>query len=662
MEAQNTVTYRYDAFISYSHANANLAAKISKRIRRYRPPKQIKLKKRQLSVFRDVERLTAAPLLSEELKKNLKASKRLILLASPDSADSDYVNDEINFFLQHNRIDSVIIVLVEGEFQKSISPSLARYVEEPLYIELLKGDSKSFRAETLRILAALFEVDYAKLLQEDESLRRRKRNTWISGIFMAAAIISSTFLIFSVNPETWIRIPQSTNVDNIMPVHEIAVNKQDPSIILYRGLDANWATNPVPEGYTFEILGEGFHQKNNWDSWHSQVLNYFQNKTDTEVKSIAKIEFKINEKYDGQTGQGTINLYPAIDFNNNAVKFFKTLNYAGKTKNGHHKTLMLQATLLQSDKTKRGGLFDIHPWPMGILEKLELYSYNSNIKATITNTLIDEKWNIEFEPRDADDGYWEWVEIWNPANIVFSNRDSEILAVGEEVLSSVENEPDLWASIIEDEQWTVYNEPVKLSLGGIYGNDKEDIERIIEKIPSLSNKDDLVKQFRNSLKAEFNQVHFINDTSTQMAQILEFTGQFDTPEHETESLPQWLFRPSDGSDWIKVELPIEVNSKHRILNVRTLNEEGTHVILLTNSKGLFRTLDAGNTWQEINFGEASFIQGDKLKIVVTQSPSSIHVLVDRNQTFSEGENPLFKLKKRNWIERWRAGFVKLLED
>jgi hypothetical protein len=147
-----------------------------------------------------------------------------------------------------------------------------------------------------------------------------------------------------------------------------------------------------------------------------------------------------------------------------------------------------------------------------------------------------------------------------------------------------------------------------------------------------------------------------------MAAIIEFTGAFDSPEHDEESIPQWLFRSSNGSDWVKVNLPLEVNPKYRVLNVRTLSEDGSQAILLTNSEGFFRTLDGGQTWEDINFGEASFIQGDKLKIIVTQSPSYVYVLVDHNQTFSEGENPLFSLKKRNWLDRWRAGFVDLLED
>ena len=192
-DSENSETYQYDAFISYSHVNAELAEKLSKRIRRYRAPRQTKLKKRQLTVFRDVERLTSSSVLSEELRKNVEVSRNMVLLASPDSASSEYVDDEVGIFLQNNSTNSVIIALVDGEFSASIPPTLAKKIAEPLYIELHKTDRKSFRLETLRIIAALFGVDYAELRQEDEALRRRKRNAWITGTVITIFLIASIF-------------------------------------------------------------------------------------------------------------------------------------------------------------------------------------------------------------------------------------------------------------------------------------------------------------------------------------------------------------------------------------------------------------------------------------------------------------------------------------
>jgi hypothetical protein len=656
------VTYKYDTFISYSHANAVLAEKISKRIRRYRAPKQSNLKKRHLTVFRDVERLTASSRLSEELKKNVQTSRTLILLASPDSAASEYVDDEVGIFLKNSSIDSVIIVLVEGEFSESIPPNLANNIVEPLYIELHKTDNKSFRLETLRIIAALFGVDYAELRREDEALRRRTRNSWVFGTIITMFLIASVSLINSVNPEAWLRVPQPQYVDNIMPVHDIAVNKKDPSVLLYNGFDANWATNPVPEGYYFKKAGSDYYDDNDLGDLNLLALQYFRNKEDTEVEMIAKVEFEIDEEYDGQSGAGTIGIYPAINPNNNEIGYLRTLSYQGKTEDNIQKSLTLQATFVQSKNNNNFNPFALYPWPIDTLAKLKLYSYNSNIKASYSNFLNTNEKEIELEPWEADEGFWEWAEIWNPAKTVFSNIDSEKLVVVEDTLSLVENEDDLWFSIKKDSQWTHFNEPIKLKLGSVYENDKEDISKIIDQLPYVKNKDSLINRFQGYMKGEFNEVYIVKDTSSLKPIVIEFTGAFDSPERDEEAIPQWLFCASESSGWIEMKLPFEINAKHRVLSLQALNSDGSEAILLTNSEGLFRTLDAGQTWEDVNFGEASFIEGDKLKIIVTRSPSFVYVLVDRNQTFSEGENPLFSLKHRNWIERWKAGLVDLLKD
>ena len=68
---------RYDAFISYSHADQALAERLSGRIRRYRPPKALGLGRRRLQVFRDVERLTTGADLSQVLAERIDAASRL---------------------------------------------------------------------------------------------------------------------------------------------------------------------------------------------------------------------------------------------------------------------------------------------------------------------------------------------------------------------------------------------------------------------------------------------------------------------------------------------------------------------------------------------------------------------------------------------------------
>ena len=61
--------FECDAFISYNHMEKLLAERLSRRIRRYRPPRSLgpELAKRRLVVFRDTERLTTKGELTDAL-------------------------------------------------------------------------------------------------------------------------------------------------------------------------------------------------------------------------------------------------------------------------------------------------------------------------------------------------------------------------------------------------------------------------------------------------------------------------------------------------------------------------------------------------------------------------------------------------------------------
>jgi len=127
---------RYDAFISYSHADARLAERLSRRIRTYRSPRALKLSRRRLQVFRDVERLTTGAELAGLLDERIDATRHLILLCSPDAARSQYVDQEVAAFLECKGHDALHVVMARGDAQQSFPASLKAAVTEPLYIDL----------------------------------------------------------------------------------------------------------------------------------------------------------------------------------------------------------------------------------------------------------------------------------------------------------------------------------------------------------------------------------------------------------------------------------------------------------------------------------------------------------------------------------------------
>src|SRR4051812_13691314 len=116
--------FKYDVFLSYSHADKKFVEKLAKRIRRYVPPKKTGLNKRKLRVLRDVETLTDSPHLPDKLKEKLLASERLALVCTPDSAASVWVNDEVKIFAENRGRNFITFIRHKGELEKCLPPFL----------------------------------------------------------------------------------------------------------------------------------------------------------------------------------------------------------------------------------------------------------------------------------------------------------------------------------------------------------------------------------------------------------------------------------------------------------------------------------------------------------------------------------------------------------
>ena len=113
METRSSTT-RYDAFISYSHQDSEFAQSLVYAMRGFFGFRRADA----LRIFLDSETLTAAPRLSEELEHNLEVSRHLVLLASPSSAASPWVQVELDWWISHSRLDRLIIVLTDGTITK----------------------------------------------------------------------------------------------------------------------------------------------------------------------------------------------------------------------------------------------------------------------------------------------------------------------------------------------------------------------------------------------------------------------------------------------------------------------------------------------------------------------------------------------------------------
>jgi WD40 repeat protein len=141
-------TSRYDAFVSYSHGQDQaLAQALQSELQRFARPWY---RPRALRVFRDQTNLSASPGLWRSIEQALKQSSWFIFMASPASAKSRWVQQEVKWWLTHRDAGQILIALTMGEIHwagedfdwsrtDAIPAQLSRvFSDEPLWIDLRK--------------------------------------------------------------------------------------------------------------------------------------------------------------------------------------------------------------------------------------------------------------------------------------------------------------------------------------------------------------------------------------------------------------------------------------------------------------------------------------------------------------------------------------------
>ena len=203
MEEQNKM-YKYRAFISYSHKDKAFAKWLHKRIENYKIPKSLREKYPHLpkdlkrSIFRDEEELPTSSVLGDNLRYALDHSKKLIVICSPFSVASKWVNEEIRYFKEVHGEFSVLAIITSGEPKSSNAkeeafPKSLRYVvgedgeltdkeTEPLAGDARKGNDKEMAL--MKLIAGVLEVDFADLW-EREKREARKRKFILSAVIVA---------------------------------------------------------------------------------------------------------------------------------------------------------------------------------------------------------------------------------------------------------------------------------------------------------------------------------------------------------------------------------------------------------------------------------------------------------------------------------------------
>ncbi|MCL1148882.1 toll/interleukin-1 receptor domain-containing protein [Shewanella ulleungensis] len=214
----NNQPSHYWAFISYSHKDKKWADWIHRALETYKIPKAYvgtqtavgEIPNRLFPVFRDREELPTSSDLSSNINSALDSSKCLIVICSPNSAKSHWVNEEILEFKRRGKSNRILSIIIEGEPNTGLVdgvnaecfPQALRFImesdgqltdksAEPIAADLRKNKDGLINAK-LKLIAGIIGLPFDALRQRDQ--RRRQKQLAIIGLAVAVGLSVFTWL------------------------------------------------------------------------------------------------------------------------------------------------------------------------------------------------------------------------------------------------------------------------------------------------------------------------------------------------------------------------------------------------------------------------------------------------------------------------------------
>lgn len=234
---KTTDGYNYFAFISYNSKDNCWAKALQRTMERWRLPASLR-KEKELE-RRPMRKVFFAPSeiqlgdLKEELKARLRASRYLIVVCSPNSAKSDWVRQEIEYFIELGRKENIYFFIIKGEpnspdeEKECFNPAIKRNFDNPLAADV---NYKVFSLSYLNRQRAYVQLISTLLGIEFDSLWRRHRRRMMEKAFFWFCLLSafaiSLFAVWKMDKTTDISLSlseQTVHNPHLPPLHDAKV-------------------------------------------------------------------------------------------------------------------------------------------------------------------------------------------------------------------------------------------------------------------------------------------------------------------------------------------------------------------------------------------------------------------------------------------------------
>ncbi|MDH4459029.1 MAG: TIR domain-containing protein [Nevskia sp.] len=205
----NAAVFKYPGFISYSHRDRKVAEWLHRAIERYRVPARLvgsagahgPVPARLYPIFRDRDELAAGPL-ADQLIEAIAQSRCFVLICSPQSAASRWVNDEVTAFLQQGQPSRLLCLIADGEpnaadpARECLPPVLRERGIEPLAAGL-HDDADGRDHARLKIIAGLLGVGFDELKRRD-LVARNRRLIAVAALSLAVSVLTAALALVAL--------------------------------------------------------------------------------------------------------------------------------------------------------------------------------------------------------------------------------------------------------------------------------------------------------------------------------------------------------------------------------------------------------------------------------------------------------------------------------
>ena len=230
--------FKYFAFISYNSKDTEWGKKIQKKLEHYRMPSTLCSEHGWNRT--PIKPIFFAPTdilpggLTEELQERLKASRNLIVICSPNSAKSEWVGKEIEFFHQLGRTKQIHFFIVDG-IPHSVHPDtecfnpivntlglpeiLGANIHEKIYRWPWMNKERAY----VQLISKLLGVEFDAIWQRHKRLLIKKAVAWTIGII---AVLSALIGVWVTNQPVDVEVclnEVSVHNDNLPPLENAIV-------------------------------------------------------------------------------------------------------------------------------------------------------------------------------------------------------------------------------------------------------------------------------------------------------------------------------------------------------------------------------------------------------------------------------------------------------